>query len=212
LSDLNRAKKSVNRDYAKQYQAQDGAHDNLGQLQDVDAIFNTLSTRLTSLYSALQDFSEVLNAPLAILLNPIASLRPANIANLQQFGGRILNEIRSIQTIMSRIKNFNLFTPDQSAQLSQYVTEIQESEATIYGASQMLGTSPTAVRIDELIQMWKGEYDYLMQFLTGSTANYRALEMKGGAIVPAYNGEGRFGSDGYRVGDYYSYTDPRRFF
>ena len=53
LSDLNRAKKSVNRDYAKQYQAQDGLHDNLGQSEDADNIYNTLSTRLLALQNRL---------------------------------------------------------------------------------------------------------------------------------------------------------------
>jgi hypothetical protein len=261
LSDLNRAKKSVNRDYAKQYQSQDGNHDNLGQTADKDAKFNALSTRLTNLYTSLIDFGQALNAPVAILINPIASFRPAQVGQLQQLSSRILSEVRAVNTIFSSLKSFDIFTPPEAQQLQQSVQEINDAQGLIIGASQQLGASPTAQQIDALIAVFSSELQLLLQFLNGASNNYRALEgrgrmrggvayhyrpatmtgglnnweqmsglakmaidhpdttmallkmgMSGGAIVPAYNGEGVFGSDGYRIGDFYTYNDPRRFY
>jgi hypothetical protein len=212
LSDLNRAKKSVNRDYAKQYQAQDGLHDNLGQTVDKDAKFNTLTTRLTNLYTSLVDFGQALNVPVAILANPIASFRPAQVGQLQQLSSRILSEVRALSTVFSSLKTFNIFTPPEAEQLQQYVQEINDAQGLIIGASQALGASPTAREIDGLVNVFNSELMLLLQFLNGASKNYRATEKIGGAIVPAYNGEGRFGSDGYKIGDFYTYSAPRRFY
>lgn len=218
LSDLNRAKRQVNSDYAKQYHAQDGNHDNLGQTEDKDAIYNTLSSRLTSLFTALSDLSQQLNSPIAIANNAIATFRPASVAGLQQLASRVLMEVRSIQIIMGRIKTFNMFTPPQAQQLQQFVQEINEANSTIIGASQFLGNSATAQQIDEIINSYAQEFQLLMQFLNGASNNYKALEFTGsgrrvgGAIVPAYNGHGIYGSDGYTIGDYHTYTNPRRFY
>lgn len=253
LSDLNRAKKQLNRDYAKQYSAQDGLHDNLGQTADKDAIYNALSQRLTGLLTALLDFSQQLNSPVAILNNPIASFRPASVAQLQQLAGRIITEVRAVQTIFGRIKTFNMFTPPEAQTLQQSVQDITDTYGTIIGASQLLGNSPTAQQIDEIIASFSQEFSLLSQFLNGASSNYRALEGRGrmrggysfqdafqslgdfgrsqkdnvyafkladdariartgGAIVPAYNGEGVYGSDGYRIGDFYTYSAPRRFY
>jgi hypothetical protein len=241
LSDLNRAKKQLNRDYAKQYQAQDGNHDNLGQTADKDAKFNALSTRLTGLYTSLMDFAQALNVPVAILANPIASFRPAQVGQLQQLSSRILSEVRAVNTIFSSLKSFNIFTPPEAQQLQQSVQEINDAQGLLVGASQQLGNSPTAQQIDALIEVFSGELSLLLQFLNGASSNYRATEQigrgwtfdsaydnalhsglgaldsvysayKGGAIVPAYNGEGRFGSDGYRIGEFFTYSSPRRFY
>jgi methyl-accepting chemotaxis protein len=218
LSDLNRAKMQVNSDYAKQYKSQDGNHDNLGQTEDKGDIFNMLSTRLTGLYTALTDLAQQINSPLAISTQPIKVFTSTVVAGLQQLASRILIEIRAIQAIMGRIKNFNMFTPPQAQQLQQFVQEISEANDTIIGASQFLGTSDTAKRIDSVIQTYAQEFQYLMQFLTGASNNYKSIEvigsgrLIGGAIVPAYNGHGVYGSDGYTIGDYHTYTNPRRFY
>lgn len=212
LSDLNRSKKTVNRDYAKQYQSQDGNHDNLGQTADVDSIYNTLSTRLTALLTSLLDFSQQLNSPVAINLVPILAFNSRSVGALQQLASRILTEIRAVNAIFGRIKSFNMFTPLQASALQQSVQEINDAHNTIIGASQQLGGSPTAQQIDEIISSFNDEFLLLSQFLTGASNNYMAVEMRGGAIVPAFNGEGVFGSDGYRIGDYYTYNDPRRFY
>lgn len=241
LSDLNRAKKSVSRDYAKQYQAQDNQHDNLGQTADKDAKFNALNTRLTGLYTSLMDFAQALNVPVMILANPIASFRASQVGQLQQLSSRILSEVRAVNTIFSSLKSFNIFTPPEAQQLQQSVQEINDAQGLLVGASQQLGNSPTAQQIDALIEVFSGELSLLLQFLNGASSNYRATEQigrgwtfdsaydnalhsglgaldsvysayKGGAIVPAYNGEGRFGSDGYRVGDFFTYSSPRRFY
>jgi len=241
LSDLNRAKKQLNRDYAKQYRAQDGNHDNLGQTADKDAKFNALSTRLTGLYTSLMDFAQALNVPVSILINPIASFRPTQVGQLQQLSSRILSEVRAVNTIFSSLKTFNIFTPPEAQQLQQSVQEINDAQALLVGASQQLGNSLTAQQIDALIEVFSGELSLLLQFLNGASSNYRAIEQigrgwtfdsvldntlhsglgaldnvysayKGGAIVPAYNGEGRFGSDGYRIGEFFTYSSPRRFY
>lgn len=208
LSDLNRAKKSINRDYAKQYQSQDGNHDNLGERADTDAIYNTLSTRLTSLYTSLIDFGQALNIP-------INRFSPQQVGQLQQLSSRILSEVRAVSTLFSRVKSFNRFTPPEAQQLQQYVQEINDANNLVVQAGQALGASPTAVQLREVIDVFQQEFQLLSQFLTGASTNYRALEgrgLRGGAIVPAYDGEGKYGSDGYTVGDYYTYSAPRRFF
>lgn len=241
LSDLNRAKKSVNSDYAKQYRAQDGLHDNLGQTADKDAKFNALSTRLTGLYTSLMDLAQALNVPVMTLTSPISSFKPAQVGQLQQLSSRILSEVRAVNTIFSSLKSFNIFTPPEAQQLQQSVQEINDAQGLLVGASQMLGSSSIARQINDLIEVFSGELSLLLQFLNGASKNYRATEQiggswtfdsafdnalhsgfgaldnvysayKGGAIVPAYNGEGRFGSDGYRIGDYYTYSAPRRFY
>ena len=216
LSDLNRAKKSVNRDYAKQYQSQDGDHDNLGQRADVDSIYNTLSTRLLALQTALQDVFNILEVGRGSANFFSAQQR----ANFQQFASRVLVEVNAVQLIMSRIKGFNMFTPPQAQGLQALVAEISALNDFIDGIISTIGGDVVGQELANVIQTYERPIKLLLQFLIGASSNYKAVEsnpktveaMYGGAIVPAYNGEGRFGSDGYRIGDYYTYNDPRRFY
>lgn len=244
LSDLNRAKKQLNRDYAKQYQAQDGNHDNLGQTADVDSIYNTLSTRLLALQTALQDVYNIL----AVGSGSPNFFSAQQRANFQQFASRVLTEVSAVQTIMSRIRGFNMFTPPQAQGLQALVAEISALNDFIDGVISTLG-GVVGQQLADVIQTYQPQIKLLLQFLLGASSNYKAIEAnpktieamygrgwtfdsafddalhsglgaldnvysayKGGAIVPAYNGEGRFGSDGYRIGDYYTYNDPRRFY
>ena len=252
LSDLNRAKKSVNSDYAKQYQSQDGNHDNLGQTQDVDSIYNTLSTRLLALQTALQDVFNILE----VGGNSDNFFSAQQRATFQQFASRVLTEINAVQLIMSRIQGFNAFTPPQSQGLQGLVAEISALNDFINGVISTLG-GVAGQQLADVINTYQPQIKLLLQFLVGASSNYKAIEANpksveamyggysfkdafqslgdfgrsqkdhvyafkladdlrqartGGAIVPAYNGEGRFGSDGYRIGDYYTYNDPRRFY
>jgi uncharacterized protein (UPF0262 family) len=262
LSDLNRAKRNVNADYKKQYSAQDGNHDNLGQSEDVDSIFNTLSTRLTSLQTSLQDVFNILDVGSGAL----NFFSPQQIATFQQFASRVLNEVQAVQTIMSRIKTFNIFTPPQANGLSEIVLNIVSLQDFIEGTLVAIG-GERGQQLSNIISTYEPQFKLLSQFLTGASKNYRAIEsnpkaveavgmgrrkkrggfqsnllsgfqpandpisradyarlqggvayhyrpptMTGGAIVPAYNGLGVFGSDGYRIGDYFTYNDPRRFY
>jgi hypothetical protein len=216
LSDLNRAKKSVNRDYAKQYQSQDGDHDNLGQTADVDSIYNTLSTRLLALQTALQDVYNILE----VGKDSANFFSAQQRANFQQFASRVLVEVNAVQLIMSRIKGFNMFTPPQAQGLQALVAEISALNDFIDGIISTIGGDVVGQELANVIQTYERPIKLLLQFLIGASSNYKAVEanpktieaMYGGAIVPAYNGEGRFGSDGYRIGDYYTYNDPRRFY
>jgi hypothetical protein len=228
LSDLNRAKRNVNRDYKKQYSAQDGNHDNLGQSADVDSIYNTLSTRLLALQTALTDLYNILE----VGGNSQNFFSPQQRAHFQQFASRVLTEVGAIQLIMGRIKNFNMFTPIQAQGLGTLVDDIVGLNDSIETAVAQLPDSPIFNQIEAVINTYQKPLNFLFQFLQGATKNYQALEanptvetmrggvafhyrntsMTGGAIVPAYNGLGVFGSDGYRIGDYFSYTDPRRFY
>jgi hypothetical protein len=245
LSDLNRAKKQLNRDYAKQYQAQDGNHDNLGQTADVDSIYNTLSTRLLALQTALQDVYNIL----AVGSGAPNMFSAQQRANFQQFASRVLTEVGAVQTIMSRIKGFNMFTPLQAQGLQALVAEISALDDFINGVISTIGGGVVGQQLADVIQTYERPIKLLLQFLMGASSNYKAIEAnpktvetmygrgwtfdsalddalhsglgaldnvynayKGGAIVPAYNGEGRFGSDGYRIGDYYTYSAPRRFY
>lgn len=215
LSDLNTAKKSVNRDYAKQYQAQDNKHDNLGQSQDVDSLYNTLSTRLLALQTALQDLYNILE----VGSSSANFFSPQQRANLQQFASKVLTETNATQIIMGKIKNFNIFTPPQSQGLSDIVAQISALHDFIEGIASAL-TGVAGQSVSDIIQTYTPQIKLLLQFLMGASSNYHAVEsnpktieqMHGGAIVPAFNGEGRFGSDGYSIGDYYTYSYPRRFF
>jgi len=216
LSDLNRAKKQLNRDYAKQYQAQDGNHDNLGQTADVDSIYNTLSTRLLGLQTALQDVYNIL----AVGSGAPGMFSASQRANFQQFASRVLTEVGAVQTIMSRIKGFDMFTPPQAQGLQALVAEIEALNDGIDGVISTIGGNVVGQQLADVIQTYERPIKLLLQFLDGASRNYKAIEANpktvetryGGAIVPAYNGEGRFGSDGYRIGDYYSYSSPRRFY
>ncbi len=245
LSDLNRAKKQLNRDYAKQYQSQDGLHDNLGQTADVDSVYNTLSTRLLGLQTSLQDLYNILEVGKGSQNFFSAQQR----ANLQQFASRILTEVNAVQLIMSRIKGINMFTPPQAQGLSVLVDQINSLNDFIEGIVSDMDEGPVAQTISDVITTYERPIKLLLQFLNGASSNYKSIEAnpktieamygrgwtfdsalddalhsglgaldnvysayKGGAIVPAYNGEGRFGSDGYRIGDYYTYNDPRRFY
>ena len=264
LSDLNMAKRAVNRDYAKQYHSQDGNHDNLGQTQDVDAIYNALSTKLTSLYGTLSDLYIVLVAPVEIVQggDPIKRFSTQLVGSLGAYSSRIISECRAIITIMTRIKTFNMFTPPQAEALSVLISDIDTRNADIFGLSEILGSSLTAQTIAGILAQYEGDYKTMMQLLNGASNSYKAIATKpagegligsgrmiggyslsdtfqdigdfgrahkdnvyawkvaddyaqsrrGGAIVPAFNGRGEYGSDGYRVGDYYTYTDPRRFY
>ena len=265
LSDLNRAKKKVNSDYAKQYQSQDGNHDNLGQTQDVDSIYNTLSTRLLALQTALQDLFNILE----VGSGSANFFSPQQRASLQQFASKILTEVNAVQLIMSRIKGFNMFTPPQAQGLADLVSQINALNDFIDGIVSQLGGVLVGPQITDIIQTYEPQIKLLLQFLIGASSNYQSIEanpktveaqgaglfgdaqegakklfsqkgakqtfgalgnatknfftggvayhyrpptMTGGAIVPAFNGEGVYGSDGYRIGDYYTYTDPRRFY
>jgi len=255
LSDLNRAKKRVNSDYAKQYQAQDGVHDNLGQTQDVDSIYNTLSTRLLALQTALQDLYNILEVGSGSV--NLTFFTTQQRASLQQFASKILTEVNAVQLIMSRIKGFNMFTPPQAQGLADLVSQINALNDFIDGIVSQLGGYVVAPQIADIIQTYEPQIKLLLQFLVGASSNYKSIEANpksveaqtgaglfgdaqdgakklfspqgakhtfgelgnatkkfftGGAIVPAFNGEGVYGSDGYRIGDYYTYTDPRRFY
>lgn len=234
LSDLNRAKRNVNADYKKQYSAQDGVHDNLGQTADADSIYNTLTTRLLGLQTALQDLYNILE----VGGSSANFFSPQQRANLQQFASRILTEVNAVQLIMSRINGFNLFTPPQAQGLQGLVAEISALHDFIDGIASTIG-GIAGQQISDIISTYDRPIKLLLQFLLGASSNYKAVEsnpksvetrygagrmnggvayhyrsptMTGGAIVPAYNGLGVFGSDGYRVGDFYTYTDPRRFY
>lgn len=216
LSDLNRAKRNVNADYKKQYSAQDGVHDNLGQSADADSIYNTLTTRLLGLQTALQDLYNILEVGGGS--NNFFS--PQQRANLQQFASRILTEVNAVQLIMSRIKGFNMFTPPQAQGLGDLVSNISALNDYIDGIVAYIGGDIVSQQVADVIQTYERPIKLLLQFLNGASSNYKSVEanpksietMRGGAIVPAYNGLGVFGSDGYRVGDFYTYTDPRRFY
>jgi len=229
LSDLNRAKKQLNRDYKKQYSSQDDLHDNLGETADTDSIYNTLSTRLTGLYTSLNDLYNYFNAPTGL-----AQFSLQGIGNSNQLGSKVLTEIRAIQVIVGRIKNFNMFTPPQFQQLSTYVQDVNNINNNIKGVLEAYNAVVGApaerakvVAMSNVINSFQDELALLLQFLNGATSNYqstegvktggvayhyRATTMTGGAIVPAFNGEGVFGSDGYRIGDFYTYSSPRRFY
>jgi hypothetical protein len=215
LSDLNMAKKAVNRDYAKQYQAQDGLHDNLGQPADVDSIYNTLTTRLIGLQTTLQDVYNILE----VGSGSPNFFSPQQRANFQQFASRVLSEVNAVQQIISRTRGFNVFTPPQAQGLSGLVAEISALNDFIDGIVDAMG-GVAGQQLFDIIQTYQPPIKLLLQFLIGASSNYKAVEatpktieaLRGGAIVPAYNGEGRFGSDGYRIGDYYSYSSPRRFY
>jgi len=246
LSDLNRAKKQLNRDYAKQYQAQDGNHDNLGQTADVDSIYNTLSTRLLGLQTALQDVYNILAVGSGA---PGMVFSASQRANFQQFASRVLTEVGAVQTIMSRIKGFDMFTPPQAQGLQALVAEIEALNDFINGVISTIGGDVVGQQLTDVVQTYERPIKLLLQFLDGASRNYKAIEAnpktvetryggswtfdsaldgalhsglgaldnvynayKGGAIVPAYNGEGRFGSDGYRIGEFFTYSSPRRFY
>lgn len=260
LSDLNRAKKSVNRDYAKQYQSQDNNHDNLGQTQDVDSLYNTLSTRLLALQTALQDLYNILE----VGSGSPNFFSPQQRALLQQSASKILSEVGALQLIMSKIKGFNAFTPPQAQGLSSLVAEISALNDFINGIVSTLSEGVVGQQVADVVQTYQPQIKLLLQFLTGASSNYQSVEanpktvetmsggvayhyhpttmtgsgtnwdtmkmmgqyavnnpetskailttLMGGAIVPAYNGEGHFGSDGYRIGDFYTYSSPRRFY
>jgi hypothetical protein len=216
LSDLNRAKKSVNRDYAKQYQAQDNQHDNLGQSADVDSIYNTLTTRLIALQTALQDVYYILE----VGRGSPNFFSVQQRANFQQFASRVLTEVNAVQLIMSRIKGFNDFTPPQAQGLSSLVADISALNEFIEGILSTIGGDVVGQQLADVVQTYERPIKLLLQFLTGASSNYKSVEANpksveartGGAIVPAYNGEGVFGSDGYRIGDYFTYSSPRRFY
>jgi len=236
LSDLNRAKRNVNADYKKQYSAQDGNHDNLGQLADVDSIYNTLSTRLLGLQTSLQDIFQGLEVATT---GYHQILSPSYIANFQQLASRVLTEVNAVQLLMGRIKNFNMFTPPQSQGLADLVSQIEALNDFIEGTLQTLQGYERGQYVIDAVSTYENQLKLLLQFLDGASRNYQAVEanpksvearygrgrmrggvafqyrpttMTGGALVPAYNGLGVFGSDGYRIGDYFSYTDPRRFY
>jgi len=249
LSDLNMAKRSVNADYKKQYTAQDGLHDNLGQSADVDSIYNTLTTRLVGLLTAFQDLYNILE----VGSNSPNFFSAQQRALLQQGASRILGETNAVQLIMSKIKGFNAFTPPQADTLSNTVASISALNDFINGIVSAIGGDIVGQQIADVVQTYERPVALLLQFLEGASRNYKALEVNvralegrgrgrkkggfvsiapdqdasnrklmgkpfglnfysGGAIVPAFNGEGVFGSDGYRIGDYFSYTDPRRFY
>jgi hypothetical protein len=219
LSDLNMAKRAVNRDYAKQYHSQDGNHDNLGQTQDVDAVYNALSTKLTGLYGTLSDLYNVVVAPVEIAQNPISSFSTQLIGSLGAYSSRIISECRAITTIMTRIKTFNMFTPPQAQALSEMIGDIDTRSADVFLVSQLLGDSNKAQTIDGILAQYEGDFKTMMQLLSGASNSYKAVANRpagqglvGGAIVPAYNGQGHYGSDGYKIGSYYSYNDPCRFY
>jgi hypothetical protein len=247
LSDLNRAKKQLNRDYAKQYQSQDGLHDNLGQTADVDSIYNTLSTRLLGLQTALQDVYNILAVGSGV--PRLGMFSPSQRANFQQFASRVLTEVGAVQTIMSRIKGFDMFTPPQAQGLQALVAEIEALDVGIDGVINTIGGDVVGQQLADVIQTYERPIKLLLQFLDGASRNYKAIEAnpktietrygrgwtfdsafddalhsglgaldnvynayKGGAIIPAYNGEGHFGSDGYRIGEFFTYSSPRRFY
>jgi len=229
LSDLNRAKRNVNADYKKQYSAQDGVHDNLGQTADADSIYNTLTTRLLALQTALQDLYNILE----VGGSSANFFSPQQRANLQQFASRVLTEVSAVQLIMSRIKGFNMFTPPQAQGLGELVSNISALNDYIDGIVAYIGGDIVSQQVADVVQTYERPIKLLLQFLNGASNNYKSVEsnpksietmrggvayhyrsptMTGGAIVPAYNGEGVFGSDGYRVGDFFTYSSPRRFY
>ena len=219
----------------------------------MDSIYNTLSTRLLALQTALQDLFNILE----VGSGSQNFFSPQQRANSQQFASRVLNEVNAVQLIMSRIKGFNMFTPPQAQGLSSIVADISALDQFIDGIVTTIGGNIVGQQIADVIQTYQRPMKLLLQFLTGASNNYQSIEanpksveargagrmrggltygeqmsglakmamdnpettmailkmgMSGGAIVPAYNGEGRFGSDGYKVGDFYSYSDPRRFY
>jgi len=210
LSDLNRAKRIVNRNDKARFFGQDADHASLGETASSDAKFTSLVNLLTSVYTSLLDISN------AIQLFSGETVPKTVIAQFSQVVGSIVKSLAALSILLTQIPSLNGMTEPQIAQLSDLVTKISNTDDLIDNLIAVLADL-TQERVDSITAPYKRALGPVLQRLSGLIRSYRQVPNVssgriGGALVPGYNGRGVFGSDGYKIGEYYSYSDPRRFY
>lgn len=211
LSDLNRAKATVNKNNKARFLGQDPTHASLGETASSDAKFTSLVNILTAIYTSLLDISN------GIQLFTGETVPKTVIAQFSQIVGSLVKSVSALSLILTQIPSFNGMTQAQIAELADLVTKVSNTDDVI--DNLMAGLAPlTQQRIDDITAPYKRTLGPALQRITGLLRSYRQIpsvstgRLLGGALIPGYNGHGVFGSDGYKIGQYKSYSDPRRFY
>lgn len=211
LSDLNRAKRIVNKNNKARFLGQDPTHASLGETASSDAKFTSLVNILTAIYTSLLDISNGLQ------LFTGETVPKTIIAQFSQIVGGVVKSVSALSLLLTQIPSLNSMTQAQVAELADLVSKVSNTDDVI--DNLMSGLSElTQQRVDEITAPYKRALGPALQRISGLLRSYRQVpsvstgRLLGGALVPGYNGLGVFGSDGYKIGQYFTYSDPRRFY
>ena len=168
LSDLNRAKRIVNRNNKARFLGQDAAHASLGETASSDAKFSSLVNILTSIYTSLLDISN------GIQLFSGENVPKTVIAQFSQMVGAIVKSLAAASLLLTQIPSLNGMTDPQIAQLSDLVNKISNTDDVIDNLISHLADL-TQERVDSITAAYKRALGPVLQRLTGLTVKSPTL-------------------------------------
>jgi hypothetical protein len=234
LNDTIRPKRKVFRNMVKTFV--DEKFPNLGTTEEIEKVYDSLSSKLTELYTTLADVVNlIVFAPNRAQLRGIASGRAIN-----EYFSSILKATNALDLMMNKYKTLNLLIPEQIDNLQALVSSITQKYAELKSAPSLTGENTIQSSLfDNSLASISG-LDLVLQKLQGLLGSYkqvpagsslataisaipipaptaygvRGAGLYGGAIIPEYNKSSHpFSqtSDGYTINTV-NYSCPARFY
>jgi len=234
LNDTLRPKRRVFKNMVKTFV--DEKFPNLGTTEEIEAVYDGLSTKLTDLYTSLADVVNlIVFAPNRAQVRGIASGRAVT-----EYFSSILKATNQIDLLMNKYKTLNLLIPEQIENLQALTSSIVQKYAELKSAPTL--TNPNTVQaslfanslasisgLDLVLQKLQGLLGSYKQVPAGSSLasaitaipippatayGVAGAGMLGGSILAEYNKSVQpysQTSDGYTINSV-NYSCPARFY
>jgi hypothetical protein len=232
LNDTLRPKRKVMRNMVKTFV--DENFPNLGTTEQVEAVYDGLSTNLTNLYTALADLVNSI-----IYTDARANVFQRSRRSITEYFSAIRGAMNKTDLLMNKYKTLNLLIPEQIENLQALTSSIVQKYAELKTAPTLAGPTTIQTSLFENEIAGISNLDVILQKLQGLLGSYRQVpagsSVQGAIealpIAPAsaygvkgagYGGSlissvGRMGAPFYPMSDGYTintinYSQPARFY